>query len=63
VISAQALTVPDGMSSKEFQKTLQMLMESDRLCGISVMMFDPAKDHDGKEARKLIKLVANALRG
>ena len=63
VISAQALTVPDGLSSKEFQKTLQMLMESDRLCGISLMMFDAAKDHDGKEARKLVKLVTHALRG
>jgi arginase len=63
VISAQALTVPDGLSSKEFQKTLQVLVESNKLCGIAVMMFDAPKDHGGKEARKLVNLVTNALRG
>ena len=63
VISSQALTVPDGLSSEEFQKTLRILVESGKLCGIAVMMFDAAKDRRGEEARKLVKLVANALRG
>jgi len=63
VVSAQALSVPDGLSSEEFQKTLQMLLESGRLCGIAVMMFDASKDQQGKEARKLVKLVADGLRG
>lgn len=62
VISAQALSVPDGLSSEEFQKTLQMLVENAKLCGIAIMMFDAAKDHRGREARKLVKLVASALR-
>lgn len=63
VISAQALTVADGLLLKEFQETLRMLVKSGKLCGIAVMMFDAAKDHRGEEARKLVKLVASALRG
>lgn len=63
VISAQALPVPDGLSSTEFQETLQMLARSNKLCGIAIMMFDPSKDHGGKEARKLVELVTNALQG
>jgi arginase len=62
VVSAQALAVPDGLSSEEFQKTLHILAESDKLCGIAVMMFDASKDHGGNEARKLVKLVTDALR-
>jgi len=37
--------------------------ESNKLCGIAVMMFDASKDTRGEEARKLVKLVTNALRG
>ncbi len=60
-MSAQALPVSDGLSESEFEKTLQSLVQSKKLCGIAIMMFDAAKDADGKEARKVVKLVTAAL--
>jgi len=62
VISAQALPVTDGLSTSEFQKTLQALVKSKQLCGIAIMVFNAAKDSEGKEARKVVKLVSDALR-
>jgi len=61
VFSAQALPVPDGLSKEEFQTTLKLFVGSGKLCGLALMSFDAAKDADGSQAEKIVKLVAEAL--
>jgi arginase len=61
VFSAQGLPVPDGLSKEEFQNTLKVLVKSGKLCGVSLMVFDAAKDADGSQARRIVELVAGAL--
>jgi len=57
VVSALGLPVPDGLSASEFKNTLRVLFASRKLCGVALMVFDAAKDPDGKEARKIVKLI------
>jgi len=61
VLSAQGLPVPDGLSKEEFQSTLTVLVKSGKLCGLALMAFDAAKDTDGSQAKRIVKLVAEAL--
>ncbi len=61
-MSAQALPVRDGLSMSEFQKTLQALVKSGKLCGMAIMVFNAAKDPKGVEARKVVRLIADVLR-
>jgi arginase family enzyme len=46
----------------EFRETLQGLVRSGRLCGMAIMVFNAAKDPEGVEARKVVRLVADVLR-
>jgi arginase len=62
VFSAQALPVPDGLSKEEFQSTLNVLVKSGKLCGLALMAFDAAKDADGSQAKRIVELVAEALK-
>lgn len=62
VFSASGLPVPDGLLEEEFQRVLSVLAESDKLCCVSLMAFDAAKDSDRSQARKIVKLVAEALK-
>ena len=61
-MSAQALPVRDGLSMREFRKTLQALVKSGKLCGMAIMVFNAAKDPKGVEARKVVRLIADVLR-
>jgi len=61
-MSAQSLPARDGLSMGEFQKTLQALVRSGRLCGMAIMVFNAAKDPKGVEARKVVRLIAEVLR-
>jgi len=61
-MSAQSLPVQDGFSMREFQGTLQALVKSGRLCGMAIMVFNAAKDPEGVEARKVVRLIADVLR-
>ncbi|KPV64383.1 MAG: formimidoylglutamase [Candidatus Bathyarchaeota archaeon BA2] len=61
-MSAQSLPVGDGLSMREFQETLQGLVRSGRLCGMAIMVFNAAKDPEGVEARKVVRLIADFLR-
>jgi len=61
-MSAQSLPVPDGLSIHEFQETLQAIVKSGRLCGMAIMVFNAAKDPNGVEARKVVRLIADVLR-
>jgi len=60
-MSAQSYPVGDGLSMGEFQETLQGLVRSGRLCGMSIMVFNAAKDPEGVEARKVVRLIADLL--
>jgi arginase len=61
VFSAQGLPVPDGLTKIEFQSTLKVLTRSPKLCGIAIMVFDASKDPHGREAKKVVELVTDAL--
>lgn len=61
-MSAQSQPVRDGLSIHEFQKTLQAIVKSGKLCGIAIMVFNAIKDTKGLEARKVVRLVADVLR-
>jgi len=60
-MSAQSYPVGDGLSMGEFQETLQGLVRSERLCGMAIMVFNAAKDPEGVEARKVVRLIADVL--
>jgi arginase len=62
VFSAQGLPVPDGLSKEEFQSTLKVLVKSGKLCALSLMVFDAAKDADGNQAKRIVELVSGALK-
>jgi arginase len=59
--SAAGLPVPDGLSKQEFVGIVKTLVRSGKLCGLGLMSFDPAKDPEGTQAKKLVRLVAEAL--
>jgi arginase len=61
-MSAQSYPVRDGLSMGEFQETLQGLVRSGRLCGMAIMVFNAAKDPEGVEAKKVVRLIADVLR-
>jgi len=61
-MSAQSLPVRDGLSMREFQETLQALVKSGKLCGMAIMVFNAAKDPNGVEARKVVRLIVDVLR-
>jgi len=60
-MSAQSYPVGDGLSMGEFRETLQGLVRSGRLCGMTIMVFNAAKDPKGMEARKVVRLIADVL--
>ncbi len=62
VFSASGLPVSDGLLEEEFQRVLSVLAESGKLCCMSLMAFDAAKDSDGSQAKKIVNLVAEALK-
>jgi len=61
-MSAQSLPVRNGLSMREFQKTLKAIVKSGKLCGMAIMVFNAAKDPEGVEARKVVRLIADVLR-
>jgi len=60
-MSAQSYPVGDGLSMSEFRETLRGLVRGGRLCGMTVMVFNAAKDLEGVEARKVVRLIADVL--
>jgi len=60
-MSAQSYPVGDGLSMVEFRETLQGLVRNGRLCGMAIMVFNAAKDPEGVEARKVVRLITDAL--
>jgi len=50
--------LPDGLGFEHAEALLQPLVRSRRLVGLSVADFVPAKDPDGRYARRLVDLVA-----
>jgi arginase len=61
-MSAQSYPAGDGLSMDEFRETLQGLVRSGRLCGMTIIVFNAAKDPKGVEARKVVRLITDALR-
>ncbi|MCW4044282.1 MAG: arginase family protein [Candidatus Bathyarchaeota archaeon] len=62
VFSAQGLSVPDGLSKEEFQRTVRVFVASGKLCGLAFMVFDAAKDADGSQAEKIVGLITGVLK-
>jgi arginase len=62
VFSAAGLPVPDGLSRGEFQSIFRALAKSGKLCGVALAAFDAAKDSEGSQARRIVKLVSEALK-
>jgi len=60
-MSAQSYPVGNGLSMGEFRETLQGLVRSGRLCGMTIMVFNAAKDPKGIEAKKVVRLIADVL--
>jgi len=60
-MKAQILPVPDGLSLPEFTSAIRMVRATGKLRGLAVMVFNPLKDPEGLEARKVSKLIAQAL--
>lgn len=61
VFSAQDFSVPDGLSKKEFQRTLKVWVKSGKLCGVAIMVFDAGRDPDGSQARRIVELIAGSF--
>jgi arginase len=61
-IGATQLPVPGGLGLKDCSDALRTVTQSGKLCGLAVMVFNPRKDPNGKEAIKLNQLIVNSLR-
>jgi arginase family enzyme len=61
-IGATQLPVPGGLGLAECANALRVVSQSGKLCGLAVMVFNPQKDPNGKEAMKLNQLMVNGLR-
>jgi len=60
-MKAQILPVPDGLSLSEFSSAVHIARATGKLGGLAVMVFNPLKDTKGLEARKVAKLIADAV--
>ena len=61
VFSAQDFSVPNGLSKKEFQRTLKVWVKSGKLCGVAIMVFDAGRDPDGSQAKRIVELIAGSF--
>ena len=61
-IGATQLPVPGGLGLTERSNALRVVSQSGKLCGLAVMVFNPHKDPNGREAMKLNQLIVNSLR-
>ena len=60
-MKAQILPVPDGLSLSEFSGAIRMATATGKLQGLAIMVFNPLKDPEGLEARKVTKLILDAV--
>jgi len=60
-MKAQILPVPDGLSLSEFSSAIRMATATGKLRGLAIMVFNPLKDPEGLEARKVTKLILDAV--
>jgi len=61
-IEAIHLNVPDGLTLAECTNALRIVRETERLCGLAVMVFNAHKDPEGTEAKKLNQMIVDILR-
>jgi arginase len=57
-MSAVTYPLPDGLSFEDTEALLRPLASSSALVGVSVADFVPDKDPDGRNARRLVELIA-----
>lgn len=54
---------PGGIAPAELTILLRRALETCRLAGVSIAIYNPALDPDGRAARTLVDCVAAGLRG
>lgn len=54
--------LPGGLSSDDCTSLLQALISTDRIAGMSVTIFNPTLDEDGKIAKMLTRLISDAFK-
>jgi arginase len=60
-IGATQLPVPGGLRLTECSNALRIVTQSEKLCGLAVMVFNPRKDANGEQAMKLNQMIVNSL--
>jgi arginase len=60
-MKAQILPVLDGLSLSETSSAIRMARATGKLQGIAIMVFNPLKDPEGLEARKVTELISEAM--
>jgi arginase family enzyme len=60
-MNAQILPVPDGLSLSETSSAIRMARATGKLQGFAIMVFNPLKDPEGLEARKVTELISEAM--
>ena len=53
--------MPDGLTAEEIKTTLQTALESGKVMGLEVTIYNPKLDADGSAGRALTALLAEAL--
>ena len=53
--------LPDGLSWEELTMAMRVAIESHRLVGLEVTIYNPNLDPDGSGARGLVNVIADAL--
>ncbi|HEU4895837.1 MAG TPA: arginase family protein [Acidimicrobiia bacterium] len=54
--------VPDGIDWDELTELMTPLLRSPALAGVSLGCYNPEKDHDGENGRRIVQVFADALR-
>lgn len=61
VMPAVEYRLPDGLTIRELQRTLQIALASGMAVGIEVTVYNPNLDKDGEAGRRLVDALAGAL--
>ena len=61
IMPAVDYRLPDGLSWEELTRTMRIAIQSHRLAGLEVTIYNPKLDPDGAGARGLVNAIANAL--
>jgi len=60
-MKAQILPAQDGLSLSEFSSAIRTARATAGIQGLAIMVFNPLKDSEGYEARKVVKLTVDAV--